>query len=140
MIWAIETIFSLCLAAKRLRFGTRAMVPSSFITSQMIPAGESPASRARSTAASVWPALQHPAWLCPQGEDVARHHEVAGATTGVHGHPDGAGPVGGGDPRGHAFSGLDGGREGCSQPGFVAFDHVRDPQTLYHAGGHRQAN
>src|SRR5262245_127971 len=31
------------------------MVPSSFITSQMTPAGMSPASRARSTAASVWP-------------------------------------------------------------------------------------
>ena len=62
MIWAIETIFSPCLAAKRLRFGTRAMVPSSFITSQMIPAGESPTSRARSTAGlGVARALQHPA-------------------------------------------------------------------------------
>ena len=36
--------------------GTRAIVPSSFITSQMTPAGYRPASRARSTAASVWPA------------------------------------------------------------------------------------
>ena len=37
------------------RSGTRAIVPSRFITSQMTPAGVSPASRARSTAASVWP-------------------------------------------------------------------------------------
>ena len=36
--------------------GTRAMPPSSFMTSQMTPAGLQPASRARSTAASVCPA------------------------------------------------------------------------------------
>ena len=36
--------------------GTRAIVPSSFMTSQMTPAGYSPAIRARSTAASVCPA------------------------------------------------------------------------------------
>ena len=38
-----------------VRSGTRAIVPSSFITSQTTPAGLRPASRARSTAASVWP-------------------------------------------------------------------------------------
>ena len=38
------------------RSGTRAIVPSSFMTSQITPAGFSPARRARSTAASVWPA------------------------------------------------------------------------------------
>ena len=38
------------------RSSTRAIVPSSFMTSQMTPAGLSPARRARSTAASVWPA------------------------------------------------------------------------------------
>ena len=37
------------------RSPTRAIVPSSFMTSQMTPAGLRPASRARSTAASVWP-------------------------------------------------------------------------------------
>src|SRR5436190_5776248 len=39
-----------------MRSPTRAIVPSSFITSQITPAGISPARRARSTAASVWPA------------------------------------------------------------------------------------
>src|SRR5919106_12131 len=43
-------------AQKAARWGTRAMVPSSFMTSQITPAGVSPASRARSTAASVCPA------------------------------------------------------------------------------------
>ena len=38
------------------RSGTRAIEPSSFITSQITPAGISPARRARSTLASVWPA------------------------------------------------------------------------------------
>ena len=33
----------------------RAIVPSSFMISQMTPAGFNPAIRARSTAASVWP-------------------------------------------------------------------------------------
>ena len=37
------------------RSSTRAIVPSSFMTSQITPAGISPARRARSTAASVWP-------------------------------------------------------------------------------------
>jgi hypothetical protein len=36
--------------------GSRAMVPSSFMISQITPDGLSPASRAMSTAASVWPA------------------------------------------------------------------------------------
>ena len=38
------------------RSGTRAIVPSSFMTSQITPAGVSPARRARSTDPSVWPA------------------------------------------------------------------------------------
>ena len=52
------------LAILRLSFcamisscGRRAMVPSSFIISQRTPAGYKPARRARSTVASVWPAL-----------------------------------------------------------------------------------
>ena len=39
-----------------MRSATRAMVPSSFMISQMTPAGMRPAMRARSTEASVWPA------------------------------------------------------------------------------------
>src|SRR3954468_3580034 len=42
--------------ANRANCGTRAIVPSSFITSQITPAGYRPAIRARSTEASVWPA------------------------------------------------------------------------------------
>jgi len=41
--------------AEGAQLGRRAMVPSSFITSQITPPGRSPVSRAKSTAASVWP-------------------------------------------------------------------------------------
>ena len=49
-------IFSPCFWAKATRSGSRAMLPSSRMISQMTPAGFSPARRAMSTAASVWPA------------------------------------------------------------------------------------
>ena len=49
-------IFSPCSRAKSSRSGSRAMVPSSFITSQITAAGVSPAMPARSQPASVWPA------------------------------------------------------------------------------------
>ncbi len=48
-------IFSPCRAQYFCRSGTRAIVPSSFMISQITPAGISPAALARSTAASVWP-------------------------------------------------------------------------------------
>ena len=49
------TIFSSCRAQYSSRSGTRAMDPSSFMISQITPDGLSPARRARSTDASVWP-------------------------------------------------------------------------------------
>ena len=44
-----------CRSQYGIRSGIRAIVPSSFMISQTTPAGFSPARRARSTAASVWP-------------------------------------------------------------------------------------
>ena len=44
-----------CSCANRSRSGRRAIVPSGFRISQMTPAGYSPARRARSMLASVWP-------------------------------------------------------------------------------------
>src|SRR5258706_11938225 len=52
---ATVIISSPCRFANRDSCGTRAIVPSSFITSQMTPAGCRPAMRAISTDASVWP-------------------------------------------------------------------------------------
>ncbi len=49
-------IFSPCCLQKAVRSGRRAMLPSGLTTSQMTAASLSPASRARSTLPSVWPA------------------------------------------------------------------------------------
>ena len=49
-------ISSLCRFANFVSSGTRAIEPSSFMISQITPAGYIPPMRARSTAASVWPA------------------------------------------------------------------------------------
>src|SRR5918995_5673719 len=56
MIWATVTSFTSCSLENFSRSGTLAIVPSSFMISQITPAGFIPASLARSTAASVWPA------------------------------------------------------------------------------------
>ena len=48
--------FRLWCCAKVTSSGRRAMVPSSFMISQITAAGYSPALRAKSTEASVWPA------------------------------------------------------------------------------------
>src|SRR5215207_9395491 len=56
MIWATVTSLTPCSLENLSRSGTRAIVPSSFMISQITPAGLNPAILARSTAASVWPA------------------------------------------------------------------------------------
>ena len=47
--------FKLNFSATLTKSGTRAIVPSSFIISQITPAGATPHNLAKSTAASVWP-------------------------------------------------------------------------------------
>ena len=54
---AIDPIFNLCSWANCIRSSLLAIVPSSFIISQITPAGSSPASFDKSHAASVCPAL-----------------------------------------------------------------------------------
>ena len=56
MMSATEMILRPCWRANRFRSGTRAIVPSSFMISQITAAGSSPAMGARSMEASVWPA------------------------------------------------------------------------------------
>ncbi len=53
---AMVPIFRPCSRAKRSRSGSRAIVPSSFMISQITAAGVSPAIADRSHPASVWPA------------------------------------------------------------------------------------
>ena len=53
---ATESIFRWCAWQNSSNWGMRAMLPSGFMISQITPEGSSPASRARSTEASVCPA------------------------------------------------------------------------------------
>jgi hypothetical protein len=65
-------IFRPCSWAKATRSGSRAIDPSSFMISQITPAGLRPAMRLMSTAASVWPArTSTPPSLATSGKDVA---------------------------------------------------------------------
>ena len=75
----MEMIVRPCLRAKGISSGSRSIRPSSPAISTMRRPGRSPASRARSTAASVWPcAVQDAAVLGAQREDVAGADEVGG--------------------------------------------------------------
>ena len=80
--------------------------------SQITPAGISPASRARSTAASVWPTRSStPPVLGLQREHVAGLDELARAGLGVDGHLDRVRAVGGRDAGADALARLDRDRE-----------------------------
>ena len=71
-----------------------------------------PASRARSTLASVWPARRkHAAGLRAQRKDVAGLHEIVRRGFGIDEHLDRARPIVRADAGGHAFRGIDRDRE-----------------------------
>jgi hypothetical protein len=72
------------------------MVPSSFMISQITPAGLRPARRDEiDRALGLAGAHQHAAVARAQREDVARRHDVVGALGRVDGHADGVRAVGG---------------------------------------------
>ena len=74
---AMVPILRPCSAANSCRSGRRAMVPSSFMTSQITADGEQPAIAARSQPASVWPArISTPPSTACSGKDVAGLHQV----------------------------------------------------------------
>ena len=84
--------------------------------SQTTPAGLSPASRARSTAASVWPgAPEHAAQAGAEREDVSRLDEVVRRRARVDRDLDRARAVGRRDARGDALARLDRDREGRAE-------------------------
>ena len=102
--WAIsssmEMISRLCRSAMSSNRSRLARSPFSSKISQRTPAGVSPAIRARSTAASVWPARrEHTALLGQQQMDVPGADEILRAglrvDDGAHGHRSFLG----GDPR-----------------------------------------
>jgi len=115
--------FQMVAAQNASSWGTRAMVPSSFITSQITPEASSPAMRARSTEASV----------CPARTSTPPSRARRGKTwPGGPGPPDGnwgqclengKGAVGGGDAGADAFPGIDGFAEGGAEIRGVTLAH-----------------
>ena len=99
--------------------------------SQTTPAGESPASRARSTAASVCPErLQDAAGAGPQREDVPRLDEVVGGRGRIDRDLDRPRPVGGRDARRDALAGLDRDGERGAERRLVLVGHLPQPEHL----------
>ena len=98
------------------------------MTSQITPAGVSPARRARSTEPSVWPgALERPTGTRAQREHVAGLDDVARAHARIGRDLDRAGAIAGGDARLDALARLDRDREGRLVRGLVVRDH--EPQA-----------
>ena len=91
-------------------------------------------------ALGVTRADQDAAGLGPEREDVAGADDVVGAKLGIGGDPDGLGPIGGGDARGHPRPGLDRDRErGAHAPG-IGRDHHPQAELSDPRGGQRQTD
>ena len=117
-------IFSPCRSQYGIRSGTRAIVPSSFMISQTTPDGLRPASRARSTAASVWPIRSStPPGFARSGKHVARLDEVARLRVRRDRDLDRVAAVGGRDAGRHALARLDRDREGGAERRLVVVGH-----------------
>ena len=96
------------LAVRRRGRATRAIVPSSFMISQTTPDGLSPARRARSTAASVWPMRSStPPGFARSGKTCPGCTRSCARRVGMDRDLDRVAAVGGGDAGRHAFARLD---------------------------------
>ena len=105
-----------------IRSGTRAIVPSSFVISQITPDGLRPARRARSTAASVWPMRSStPPGRARSALHVAAHEQVGRPRVGRDRDLHGVAAVGGRDAGGDALAGVDrrGVRGAVTRPALV---------------------
>ena len=116
-----------CFSAKRSRSGIRAMVPSSFMISQMTPAGVRSARRARSTEPSVCPVrTSTPPLRARSGNTCPGVTTSSGLGLGAGGDADGVRAVGGADAGGHAAARLDAHGERRAERGAAA------PGRLHH--------
>ncbi len=107
------------------------MVPSSFMISQMTPAGMRPAMRARSTEASVWPArTRTPPLRARRGKTWPGRARSWGDGVGADGDLDGVGAVGCRDAGGDAFAGFDGLGEGGAEAGGVVLGHGTEAHVV----------
>ena len=114
-------------------------VPSSFISSASTPTGGKPASRQRSTQASVWPErISTPPSLRHQRKHVAGPHEVGRAAVAVGERAHRIGALLSGNAGGKAVAGIDRNRKGGAQRGIVARHHrvkMQAPRLLLTQSG-----
>ena len=107
------------------------MVPSSFMISQMTPAGMRPARRARSTEASVWPArTRTPPRRARSGKTWPGRARSCAVDAGVDGDADGVRAVGCRDAGGHAFAGFDGLGKGRAEARGVLLRHGAEAEVV----------
>src|SRR5215207_8388217 len=140
MIWATVTIFTPCSLENFSRSGTRAIVPSSFITSHITPAGLKPARRARSSSLRLASPLQHTARSRPKRENVARHLKVLRTRRFIHSNPAGVRPVRRRNSSRDPVPRLYTRGEGRTHTRSVVPGHLRYLQAVYYLPGHRQAD
>jgi hypothetical protein len=107
------------------------MDPSSFMISQMTPAGIIPAKRARSTEASVWPA---------RTRTVSGACQIGRARGGIDGYFDGVGAIMGGDSSGDTVASVDGFAESGAVLRRVLAGHGADAQVFEALVGHGEAD
>ena len=109
--------------------------------SQITPEGLRPASRATSTAASVWPArTSTPPSRATSGKTWPGETICSGPFDGVDRDRDGARAVGGGDAGGDALARLDRGGEGGFEPGAVGPAHRLQAELVDPLLGQREAD
>ena len=119
----------------------RAMVPSSFMISQITAAGLNPASRGDVRAAfGLARAHQHAPVLGPEREDVAGGDDGFRACAVGHGSLHGGGAVLGRNAGGHAVAGLDGHGEVGAESRLVLLGHEFQAERVGHGVGHGQAD
>ena len=123
------------------RSGTRAIVPSSFMISQTTPAGISPASRARSTAASVWPARSStPPRRARSGKMWPGWTRSRGLRARVDRDLDRARAVVRGDPGRDALARLDRDGEGGPERRLVLVGHLAQAELVAALLGQAEAD
>ena len=134
-------IFRPCSLANSISSGRRAMVPSSFMISQITEDGSRPAMPARSQPASVWPARTS---TPPSRAVIGKTWPGCTMSSAVvalgDGDLDGARAVGGGNAGGDALGSFDGNREGGAVLGLVVARHLDQAELLAARFGQGQAD
>ena len=139
----MEMIVRPCLRANGISSGSRSIRPSSPAISTMAPAGRRPASRARSTAASVWPLrTRTPPGLARSGKMWPGRTKSPASASPLGQQLERGGAVGGGDAGGHAVGGarVDGDREGRAHRLGVVLDHLRELEAVELVALHGRAD